>query len=56
MIEWYIRSADDDATCPNCLQFTLRRMSVMKELWVCDCGYSDNGVPIDGAPNLNTNK
>jgi hypothetical protein len=43
MIDWYIKSADDEANCPSCKgNLTLLRKDI--SLWECDCGYSDNGM------------
>lgn len=50
MIEWYIPSADDDATCPKCKEFTLRRYGQFdfirgtghKIYWICtNCEYKE---------------
>ncbi|MED4600103.1 hypothetical protein P9314_05185 [Paenibacillus validus] len=43
MIDWYIKSADDEANCPACKgNLTLLRKDT--SLWECECGYSDNGM------------
>lgn len=43
MIDWYIKSADDEAECPACKQFLLERIKKMPDFWLCKCGYSDDG-------------
>lgn len=43
MIDWYVKSADDEANCPSC-KGNLTLLQKGTSLWECDCGYSDNGV------------